>query len=107
MHPHQYAKLKAAKGTRPTDTEPEVCNGGEADGPSCSARGPPIDPRVFGFFKLAYNVHETIDLLSIGRTSLYAAVKRGDLKPVKFGKKTLFYAVDLAAFLMKLQEASS
>jgi hypothetical protein len=54
----------------------------------------PIDPRVFGLAKAAYGVGETLDLLSIGRTSLYAAVKRGDLKRVKFGKKTLFYATD-------------
>jgi hypothetical protein len=45
-------------------------------------------------------------LLSIGRTSLYAAVKRGDLKRVKFGKKTLFYAADLALFLTKLGRLS-
>ena len=52
---------------------------------------------------MAYAVGETLDLLSIGRTSLYAAVKRGDLKCVKFGKKTLFYAADLASFLTRLR----
>jgi hypothetical protein len=35
-------------------------------------------------------VHETLHLLSIGRTSLYAAVERDDLERVKFGNKTLF-----------------
>jgi hypothetical protein len=59
-------------------------------------------PRAFGLVKAAYSVSATLDLLSIGRTSLYAAVKRGDLHPVKFGRKTLFYAADLAAFLNKL-----
>jgi len=54
----------------------------------------------------AYGVGETLDMLSIGRTSLYAAVKRGDLKRVKFGKKTLFYAADLASFLTKLGRLS-
>jgi excisionase family DNA binding protein len=49
---------------------------------------------------------ETLDLLSIGRTSLYAAIKRGDLKAVKFGKKTLFYAADLATFLTRLRRLS-
>ena len=63
----------------------------------------PIDPRVFGLTKAAYAVGETLDLLSIGRTSLYAAVKRGDLKRVKFGNKTLFYAADLASFLTRLK----
>jgi excisionase family DNA binding protein len=66
----------------------------------------PIDPRTFGLVKAAYAVGETLDLLSIGRTSLYAAVKRGDLKHVKFGKKTLFYAADLAEFLARLRRLS-
>ena len=66
----------------------------------------PIDPRAFGLAKAAYGVGETLDLLSIGRTALYAAVKRGDLKRVKFGKKTLFYAADLAAFLARLRRSS-
>ena len=66
----------------------------------------PIDPWAFGLTKVAYGVDETLDLLSIGRTALYAAVKRGDLKRVKFGKKTLFYAADLAAFLARLRRSS-
>jgi excisionase family DNA binding protein len=83
MRPHKYAKLKAV--------------GGDAS---------PVDPGRFGLTKAAYAVNETLDLLSIGRTSLYAAVRRGELKPVKFGKKTLFYASDIAAFLSKLQEVA-
>jgi excisionase family DNA binding protein len=43
---------------------------------------------------------EALELLSIGRTSLYEAVKRGDLKLVKFGKKTLVYATDIAPRLL-------
>src|SRR5882757_8927977 len=66
----------------------------------------PIDPSALGFTKVAYAVDETLELLSIGRTALYAAVKRGDLKRVKFGKKTLFYAADLAAFLARLRRSS-
>ncbi len=65
-----------------------------------------IDPSALGFTKIAYAVDETLELLSIGRTALYAAVKRGDLKRVKFGKKTLFYAADLAAFLARLRRLS-
>jgi hypothetical protein len=64
-----------------------------------------IDPRRFGLVKAAYEVGETLELLSIGRTSLYAAVKRGELTPVKFGKKTLFCASDLTTFLMRLKQA--
>jgi excisionase family DNA binding protein len=66
----------------------------------------PADPRAFGLIKAAYSVGETLELLSIGRTSLYEAVKRGDLKLVKFGKKTLVYAADIAAFLAQLKGAA-
>jgi hypothetical protein len=62
------------------------------------------DPRAFGFVKAAYTVRETLDQLSLGRTSLYAAINRGDLHPVHFGRKTLFLATDLAAFLKALKE---
>jgi hypothetical protein len=79
MHPHEYRKLKDASGA-----------------------GPP-DPRTFGLLKAAYSVNETLELLSIGRTSLYEAVNRGDLKIVKFGNKTLVYAPDLVAFLTLLK----
>jgi excisionase family DNA binding protein len=57
-------------------------------------------------WRVAYAVDETLELLSIGRTALYAAIKRGDLNRVKFGKKTLFYAADLAAFLARLRHLS-
>jgi hypothetical protein len=36
----------------------------------------------------------------------YGPMKRGDLKRVKFGKRTLFYATDLAAFLTTLRRLS-
>jgi excisionase family DNA binding protein len=66
----------------------------------------PIDPRAFGLTKAAYAVGEALDLLSIGRTALYAAIKRGDIKRVKFGRKTLFYASDLAKSLTRLKRLS-
>jgi hypothetical protein len=86
--------------SREHDSTNGAVPGGRSDK---DANDSPIDPRAFGLAKAAYGVGETLDLLSIGRTSLYAAVKRGDLKRVKFGKKTLFYAADLASFLTKLR----
>jgi len=86
--------------SREHDSTNEAVPGGCSDK---DASDNPIDPRAFGLSKAAYGVGETLDLLSIGRTSLYAAVKRGDLKRVKFGKKTLFYAADLASFLTNLR----
>jgi excisionase family DNA binding protein len=71
-----------------------------------SSQSQPTDPRAFGLTKATYSVRETIDLLSIGRTSLYAAIKRGDLRMVKFGDKSLFRASDLAEFLSKLEPAT-
>jgi excisionase family DNA binding protein len=64
-----------------------------------------VDPRELGLTKVAYSVGEVLEQLSIGRTSLYAAVKRRELTPVKFGRKTLFCASDLAAFLERLRQA--
>jgi hypothetical protein len=66
-----------------------------------------INPRAFGLTKAAYSVNETLEILSLGRTSLYRAVKSGDLTPAKFGKKTLFLAPNLASFLSKLHEAAA
>jgi hypothetical protein len=88
---------------RDLDSTDRTVSGGHSDKDTSAD---PIDPRAFGFAKAAYAVGGTLDLLSIGRTSLYAAVKRGDLKRIKFGKKTLFYAADLAAFLARLRRLS-
>jgi predicted DNA-binding transcriptional regulator AlpA len=71
-----------------------------------SPGGNPIEPQAFGLTKAAYSVNETLDLLSIGRTSLYKLVSCGALRPAKLGKKTLFFASDIAAFLTKLKEAA-
>jgi excisionase family DNA binding protein len=61
------------------------------------------DPRTFGLLKVAYSVKETISLLSIGRTTFYELVDRGDLKITKLGRKSLVYAIDLAALLTQLR----
>jgi excisionase family DNA binding protein len=65
-----------------------------------------IDPRSFGLFRAAYSVKETLDLLSIGRTKFYELVDQGELKIAKLGNKSLVYAIDIAALLIKLRAAS-
>jgi excisionase family DNA binding protein len=65
----------------------------------------PAPGNPFGLQKAAYTVDETIEVLSIGRTSLYALVKRGEIKPVKLGKKTLFLSPDITRFLIRLRGA--
>jgi excisionase family DNA binding protein len=63
-----------------------------------------MTPQDLGLTKVCYSVNETLALLSISRWTLYDRVKRGELRPTKLGKKTLFYAIDIAAFLAKLRE---
>lgn len=65
-----------------------------------------LDPRAFGLVKAAYSVKNTLEILSIGRTTFYELVDRGDLKITKLGRKTLVYAVDLVALLNKLRASN-
>ena len=53
--------------------------------------------------KAAFTVAETAAMLSLGRTSLYALVKSGEIRATKLGRKTLFLATDITDFLSKLQ----
>jgi hypothetical protein len=69
-----------------------------------TANPPAVNP--FGLRRACYSVNETIELLSLGRTSLYALVKAGKLTPRKVGKKTLFLAPDITRFLTQLQEGA-
>ncbi|MGY0834208.1 helix-turn-helix domain-containing protein [Azospirillum argentinense] len=62
-----------------------------------------MHPHTYGLMKAAYSVTEVMSLLSLGRTSIYALVKSGDLKVIKCGRRTLFLATDVAAFLGKLR----
>jgi excisionase family DNA binding protein len=59
-------------------------------------------PHDLNLTKIAYSVNELLAILPLGRTSLYDAIKKGKLRATKFGKKTLFLAPDIAAFLAGL-----
>jgi excisionase family DNA binding protein len=72
-----------------------------------STDGLTVDPRAFGLIKVAYSVKETLELLSIGRTTFYVLVDRGDLKITKLGTKTLVYAADIAALLVSLRQQTA
>jgi excisionase family DNA binding protein len=56
-------------------------------------------PSQYGLVKATYTVSETIDILSVGRTSLYGLVKTGELPALKFGKKTLFATPDIVQLI--------
>jgi len=52
--------------------------------------------------QLALTVAEACAAARIGRTTLYEAIKRGDLVAAKYGRKTLIRVDDLRSWLAKL-----
>ncbi len=63
-------------------------------------------PNDYDLAKAAYCVADLIKVTSLGRTTIFALVKAGDLRATKCGRRTLFLASDVAQFLANLQEAN-
>jgi hypothetical protein len=57
----------------------------------------------FKFTKATYNVSETMDHLSCGRTKLYELIKEKRLTPLKLGNRTLFTGRNIAAVIAALR----
>lgn len=51
---------------------------------------------------LAYPVTDAMQVAGVGKTTIFEAIKNGDLRARKLGKKTLILAVDLNAWLESL-----
>lgn len=51
---------------------------------------------------ITMTVSETVKASGLSRTSIYSALKRGDLTALKAGRRTLIRHADLDAFLAKL-----
>jgi len=52
--------------------------------------------------RLAYSIAEACRLLSVGRTTIYSAIKNGDLKTCKAGRRTLVTAEALQLWIESL-----
>ena len=52
--------------------------------------------------KIAYTLEQVSDMLSIGKTKIYAEIKAGRLKVRKWGSRNLVFREDLDAFLATL-----
>jgi hypothetical protein len=84
------------RGEHPTSVEhPHVADGNGKDAA--------IDPRQFNLWEATYSVKETIKALNDCRTGIYQLVADGQLHPVKRGRRTIFLARELAAYLKRLQ----
>jgi excisionase family DNA binding protein len=53
----------------------------------------------------AYSIAEVCRLTSLGRTSIYAAIKSGELIAHRWGRRTVVLAADLRAFLNNLPKS--
>ena len=51
----------------------------------------------------AYTIDEAVLVSGVGRTSIYEVIKKGELRAVKRGRRTLILADDLEQFLNQLK----
>jgi excisionase family DNA binding protein len=56
--------------------------------------------------KLAYSINEIRQLVGVGRTSIFKAIKEGKLKVAKCGSRSLVLAGDLQQWLASLPRQS-
>jgi excisionase family DNA binding protein len=55
--------------------------------------------KAFNIEPALYSIQQVCRCTSLGRTTIYAAAKRGDLRITKYGNRSIVLADDLKAFL--------
>ena len=55
--------------------------------------------------RLLYSIEEARTLLNVGRSTLYALIAEGRIRPVKLGRRTLIERDELVRFIGSLREA--
>ncbi|NDF11519.1 MAG: DNA-binding protein [Proteobacteria bacterium] len=58
----------------------------------------------FNLNRAAYTVAELEAILPFRRTRIYGLVKEGKLRPTRCGRRTMFLASDVQAFLVSLRD---
>lgn len=53
---------------------------------------------------LTYSIDDTSKVTGICKTKLYEAIRKGELKAKKFGRRTMILRSDLESFLTNLPE---
>jgi excisionase family DNA binding protein len=66
-----------------------------------------VPVRAVAMNRLAYSILEACEAACIGRTNLYEAIRTGELRAVKHGKRTLILANDLRVWLEGLPALTS
>lgn len=56
--------------------------------------------------KIAVTIPEAIEMSGLGRTSLYAIIKTGQISPRKYGKRTLIMVDELDKYIRSLPVAA-
>jgi excisionase family DNA binding protein len=63
-------------------------------------------PHTFGLTRASYSVAEALSHLAIGRTTFYELVAAGEIKLIKFGKRSVVGADNIAEVLQRRREAA-